>query len=1289
MPSSGSQLVVSPLLSRFCLRGGWNLAWNVLAREIVVFLPELDPVLTFFATPREMAEASRAFAGDLRLLDAIARLRAAQVLTAAPADDLASIRETYAIATATPRPRVGSLRSNRPGSAPATAPHTWQLARALSVLEVRTGEWLITHPTHPPLHLSDQLWAIARSFREPIAADAAPPETARFLASRGILWRSADAEETALAAAFPVPRELLEIRKRSEHRWRHKYRPYTPDIAGLPIEREATVAIVGLCQIQAISEALRFRGQEAGWRIDTHAFLAVDQVTDGPWSLLVLAATRLAAGLYEAVAAVDVEAARREARSVAARLDDHLDLLRHRTSAPIALTTIGNPGLPTADIASPLHHELVSVLASLNATIAALCRQHGACYLLDENRLIADSRIGAYLDDEFNALPHHAPISNWDQVPGQASRAARPPLGTGQGATAAPLADAVLDLLIRLDDRPCRLVVFEPDGLLWSGHLEHRERPYPSGGPHFYTDDDHYLHAGIHEALCALRRRGIELAASSRCPGDLLRERWHFDSRLRNLVRQDDVVQIVGGGDKRENLRAVVEAAGVPAHSVLWIDPTAAEDVEFGGRVFRGDPWTLRRYLLTAPELSPLRSPGSTGGRARIEPEHCTEPALALDRVSAAVDEVICLRLRCSDEQLGASDDLRALGHDSMGALELVAAIERTLQVKLSDADLVGSVVFSRTALIQATVRAQMCSGQPGPAAPSPPQMSQEEWCEQDVSSILLHHASSPRSDWIFKFLRSGADHDVEYVGWRQLVGRASGYAAMYRRHGLAPGDLVMLLLPQGSELVAAFVGAILGGQVPSISALPSEKLSAAAFASWFGAIATGSDARLVICEPATDSMIRQMLGGTGIQIASEVPRAEPAPSLPGVGGGDAPLLLQHSSGTTGLKKAVRLSHRAVLSQVWHLATALEVTERDVVVSWLPLYHDMGLIACLMLPLLRSVPTVVMSPLDWVKQPWLLLRELSRERGTLSWMPNFALLHCATRIDDAHLDGIDLTSVRAIVDCSEPVTARAQDAFWTRLSGYGLRRSAMSSSYAMAEATFAVTQAVVGRSSRRLCVVKHDLTVDGVLRLASPGLGSEHTVELVSSGPALTGCEVEIRDAAGDRVPDGRLGEIWTRSASLMNGYHNDPVTSAAVLHDGWLRTGDLGALLDGELYVAGRTKDLVIVAGANLQPHEIEDLVSQLDGVHPGRCAAFGSFDPDQGTERLIVIAEMVAGRALSTTQARALEQRIREEVVTRFLVSPFDVQLVPYQTLAKSSSGKLARQVIKARYLEAGCRV
>lgn len=527
-----------------------------------------------------------------------------------------------------------------------------------------------------------------------------------------------------------------------------------------------------------------------------------------------------------------------------------------------------------------------------------------------------------------------------------------------------------------------------------------------------------------------------------------------------------------------------------------------------------------------------------------------------------------------------------------------------------------------------------------------------------------------------FAILQSADGSEIS-LDFRTAMHRGGQWAVVFDRLGVPRHGRVAIALRHSHHLYTCLIGCLMSLRVPAVFALPSPKLAMEAFGHMVSQLLGAVKPDLFI----TESDIMPALGAVSCRVllADEAARNLPQLSrydilLPQRPDPDRTVLLQFSSGTTGLKKGVEITDGGLLWQVDNYAHAIHLTTDDVIVSWLPLYHDMGLIACFMMPLLRGTTVVSLSPFDWIARPSSFLHAATRHRATLAWLPNFAYAHMARSIPDRELGGVDLSSLRGLVNCSESILHRSEQGFLDRFRRYGFRGAALASSYAMAENTFAVTSGGFDGAPR----VDH---VDRVV-LSREGRAITGDSPIVSSGRPLPETDVVTVDAEGNVLPDRSVGEIWVASPALMKGYLGNPKGTAEALVDGWLRTDDLGYLADGQLYVVGRKKDIIIVAGRNLFPEDVEEAVNGVTDVVPGRCVAFAVENDDLGTNELVVIAE---SRNSEPGARRDLAIRIRSAVAGALDCPVADVRVVDHMWLDKSTSGKISRSRNRQRYLDA----
>lgn len=549
----------------------------------------------------------------------------------------------------------------------------------------------------------------------------------------------------------------------------------------------------------------------------------------------------------------------------------------------------------------------------------------------------------------------------------------------------------------------------------------------------------------------------------------------------------------------------------------------------------------------------------------------------------------------------------------------------------------------------------------------------------------LLQRSYSTTPEKVAIYLQRAGKPDLP-ITYRALIEGAYHYTQTYNRVGIQPAEVVVLILQHGEELIYSFWGAVLHGAIPSIMPFLTEKLSPERYQADLSALISITKPSAIVTYPEFEDEIKDAArtGKSSVRAIICTDRVE-KPSPPDFSrlrglhcSPDDVVLLQHSSGTTGLQKGVALSHRAVLNQLDAYCQTLKLDRDDVIVSWLPLYHDMGLIAGYLMPVLLGIPLVLMSPFDWVRAPYRLMQAISQYRGTLSWLPNFAYNFCAQKIRERHLEDVDLSSWRAIINCSEPVRWESHRAFYEKFKEYGLLESALQTSYAMAENVFAVTQSDLS-SQPAVDLIDRDLFL--INRIAQPAGDGRLALTMMSSGRPIPNTRIRVLDEKGQDVQERVIGEIAIQSDCILNGYYNRPDATKKAFMDGWFLTGDFGYLADGELFVTGRKKDMIIVGGKNIYPQDLEILASEAPNVHPGRVVAFGLFNEASGTEEVIIVAE-------ADTQDPVEQQRIadaiRLTVTKNSAIALRHVHIVGPKWVLKTSSGKVARSANREKYLK-----
>jgi fatty-acyl-CoA synthase len=508
------------------------------------------------------------------------------------------------------------------------------------------------------------------------------------------------------------------------------------------------------------------------------------------------------------------------------------------------------------------------------------------------------------------------------------------------------------------------------------------------------------------------------------------------------------------------------------------------------------------------------------------------------------------------------------------------------------------------------------------------------------------------------------------WFGWGEVRQRALARCGGLQALGVGRGDRVALVFSTGIEFFDAFFGALLAGAVP-VPLYPPVRLGRMAeYLRRTARMLEVSGARLVLA----DSRVKRILGEAvaaarptlGCRALADLPGGRPEPVRPD----PADLcLVQFSSGTTVDPKPVALSHRAVVAQTEILNGFWRDTDelRHSCVSWLPLYHDMGLIGCVFPALSRDASLTLFGPELFVARPALWLRTLSRYRGTISPAPNFAYSLAVSRVSDAEMEGMDLSGWRTALNGAEAVAPSVLRAFCQRFARWGFRPEALTPVYGLSEAALAVTFSNLDRPFRSVRFDREALAGEGVAREAAAGR------EIVSVGSPVPGFHVRIVDQAGRELPEGRVGRVWIQGPSLMDGYLGHPEATARAFRDGWLDTGDLGFLHGGDLYLTGRAKDVVILRGRNYAPEEIERAVEGVPGVRTGCVVAASWLPEDAPGEVLALFVE--AARQAGPAERAALPGACREAVLGATGLSLDEVVVLAPGTIPRTSSGKLRR--------------
>ncbi len=623
----------------------------------------------------------------------------------------------------------------------------------------------------------------------------------------------------------------------------------------------------------------------------------------------------------------------------------------------------------------------------------------------------------------------------------------------------------------------------------------------------------------------------------------------------------------------------------------------------------------------------------------------------------------------------------RDLGFDSLGRVELLSRLERDFDVTLSE-QLIAEADTPRD-LLRALHSAQGRSHMPISAAVE--DLALGEAAAPDDARTLVdalrgHVEAHPERPHIRLY---SDDDDGEVITYGDLWKEAESTAAGLLELGQGLGEAVVIMLPTGRDYFAAFVGVLLAGGVPVPVYPPGRPSQIEEHLRRHVAIVDNSRAAIMIAMPEA-ARFAELLRGLAVSLRhvvtpealSAAAAATAKPRLPRAQADDV-AFLQYTSGSTGMPKGVILTHANLLANIRAMGEALEASSDDVFVSWLPLYHDMGLIGAWFGSLYYAAHLVIMPPLAFIARPQRWFRAIHRYRGTLSAAPNFAFELCLRRFKDEDLEGIDLSSWRVAANGAEAVSPETMETFIERFAKFGFREETMMPVYGLAENSVGLAFPPLGRGPRIDRIRRDGLM--GMGRAEAAEAADPHALRFVGCGHPLPRHQIRIVDEAGRELPDRRQGRLQFQGPSATSGYLRAQDQTEAMFDGAWLDSGDLAYIAEGEVFITGRSKDIIIHAGRNLYPEEIEGEVGKIAGIREGRVAVFGSHDPQSGTERLIVLAET---RERDAERRQALGRDINA-IVTDLIGAPADdVVLAPPNTVLKTSSGKIRRAASRDIY-------
>ncbi len=654
------------------------------------------------------------------------------------------------------------------------------------------------------------------------------------------------------------------------------------------------------------------------------------------------------------------------------------------------------------------------------------------------------------------------------------------------------------------------------------------------------------------------------------------------------------------------------------------------------------------------------------------------DPNLVLAVVSAVAREA-----RPNVEAYVALDSSleRDLGLDSLARVELVLRLEREFAASLPEQalsaaetprDLLRFLLASAGHAAHVAERTVASLSRHDGVRPP-------EHAQTLVEALAWHVERQPERLTVFLY----EEKKETQLTYQALWDGSLAYAARLAQAGLQPGQTVAIMLPTCKEYLFCFYGTLLAGGVPVPLYPPVRLATIEDHMTRHVGILKSCGATLMVTVPEAKALAwllrAQVESLRGVLVPADFSETGAA-FVPARGAPGQMAFLQYTSGSTGNPKGVVLTHANLLANVRAMGRAARATSEDVFVSWLPLYHDMGLIGGCFATMYLGFPVVLMSPLAFLSRPVSWLRAIHRHGGTISGGPNFSYELCLRRIADSELEGLSLETWRFAFNGAEPVSPETLAAFEEKFSRAGFGKNVLSPVYGLAECSVGLAFTPPGEPWRVDLLDREKLAADGE---AVPAREDDPApLRVVACGRVIPEHDLRVVDAAGLELPDREEGQLQFRGPSATSGYYRNPDATRELFDGSWVNTGDRAYLSGGTLYLTGREKDVIIRGGRNISPYELEEAVGDLPGIRRGCVAVFGALDRASGTERVVVLAEM---REAQGAQPGELKRRINEMAVTLIGAPVDDIVLAPPHTVPKTSSGKI-RRVAAREYYERG---
>lgn len=620
----------------------------------------------------------------------------------------------------------------------------------------------------------------------------------------------------------------------------------------------------------------------------------------------------------------------------------------------------------------------------------------------------------------------------------------------------------------------------------------------------------------------------------------------------------------------------------------------------------------------------------------------------------------------------------RHLGIDSLARAELFRRIEKKFDITLTDRTLAEAETLNdiATALLLAEPRKFSILTTKIASHGARPDLDPSN-AKSLIDILFLYGEKSPDDVHIYFQKENGEE---EIVTYGKLLQSSLRVAKGLKNLGLKHGETVAIMQPTHPNFFYTFLGILLAGGIPVPIYPPFRMHLLEAYAQTEARILRNAEVRMLVTFDQAEKLsllLKSFIPSLKHVMTVDEIMQDEVIDKPFKAESSHPALIQYTSGSTADPKGVLLTHYNLLSNIRAYGKAVEINKDDVVVSWLPLYHDMGLIGTWLGSLYFGLPLILMTPFSFLNHPEKWLWAIHYHRGTLSAAPNFAYELCIRKIDASLIEGLDLSSWRVAANGAEKIYPRTLIEFTKKFEPYGFKKEALLPVYGLAESTVGLAVSSINHGFSIDYIDRKLFEEKNIAKISS----EKDALAFVACGKTIEGHEIRIVDDEDNPLPDRIVGNLQCRGPSLMQGYYNSPDATQAAFHQGWFNTGDLAYKADEEIYITGRKKDLIIKSGRNIYPAEIEELTETINGIRKGCVAAFEVTNQEYGTGQLVIVAET---KVKDKTERQHIIDEIQNSIASSLDIVPDQVVLVDPHAVPKTSSGKLQRALCKKWYEE-----